>query len=130
MLAAGQQDAAKQLLDEVPTDKQDEPEISAVRAALDLADDAADAVAQSAELEAAVAQNPKDHQARFDLALALYAQGNGEAAVDHLLTIVRSERKWNEEAARKKLIELFDAWGPKDPATLKGRRMLSALLFS
>lgn len=130
LMAAGQSDAAKQLLDEVPADKQGEPEISAVRAALELAGDAAEAIGQAAELEAAVAQNPKDHQARFDLALAFFAQGNGEGAVEHLLAIIRSERGWNDEAARKQLIKIFEALGPEDPVTVDGRQGLSSILFS
>jgi len=130
LMAAGQSDAAKQLLDEVPADKQGEPEISAVRAALELAGDAAEAIGQAAELEAAVAQNPKDHQARFDLALAFFAQGNGEGAVEQLLAIIRSERGWNDEAARKQLIKIFEALGPEDPVTVDGRQGLSSILFS
>jgi putative thioredoxin len=84
----------------------------------------------SAELEARVASNPSDHQARFDLAVVLASAGDKTAAVDHLLTIIARDRAWNEDAARKQLVELFDAWGPKDPATLEGRRRLSSLLFS
>jgi putative thioredoxin len=73
---------------------------------------------------------PADHQARLDLALALAATGKKSEALDHLLEIFRRDRKWNEEAARKQLVQLFDAWGPKDPATLEGRRRLSSLMFS
>ena len=71
-----------------------------------------------------------DHQARFDLALALDADGEREAALDELLEIVRRDRKWNEEAARKQLVTLFEAMGPTDPRTLDARRKLSSLLFS
>jgi putative thioredoxin len=130
LMAAGQMDAAKQLLDEVPADKQVEPEISAVRAALELADEAAEAIGQSAELEAAVAANPKDHQARFDLSRSLFAQGNGETAVEHLLAIMRHDRNWNEQAARRQLIKIFEALGPEDPVTISGRQGLSSILFS
>ena len=130
LMAAGQMDAAKQLLDEVPADKQVEPEISAVRAALELANEAAEAIGQSAELEAAVAANSKDHQARFDLSRSLFAQGNGETAVEHLLAIMRHDRNWNEQAARRQLIKIFEALGPEDPVTISGRQGLSSILFS
>ena len=82
------------------------------------------------ELKTKVEANPADHQARIDLATALAANGEKEEAVSHLLESFRRDRKWNDEAARKQLVELFEAWGPKDPATLDGRRRLSSLLFS
>jgi putative thioredoxin len=81
------------------------------------------------ELESRLIANPADHQARFDLAVALAARGEKSPAIDHLLEIVRRERTWNEEAARQQMVQLFEAWGPKDPATLEGRRKLSSLLF-
>ena len=83
-----------------------------------------------AELEAKLAANPGDLQARFDLAIAMAARGRKAEALDHLLDIVRRDRNWNEQAARKQLVQLFDAWGPKDPLTNEGRRRLSALLFA
>ena len=86
--------------------------------------------ATSRALSAKVAADPTDHQARFDLALALNAKGERNGALDELLTIVRKERGWNDEAARKQLVQLFDAWGPTDPATLAGRQKLSSLLFA
>ncbi|MBL23672.1 MAG: thioredoxin [Rhodospirillaceae bacterium] len=128
--SAGQTDAAKQLLDDVPQEKQNDAEISAVRAGLELADEAAEAIAQSDTLQAAVDSNPSDHQARFDLALALYALGQGEAAVEHLLTIVKKERSWNDDAARKQLVKIFEALGSEHPATVEGRQQLSSILFS
>ena len=82
------------------------------------------------KLEAKVKAEPADHQARIDYAMALAAGGKKAEAVDQLLEIFRRDRKWNEEAARKQLVQLFDAWGPKDPATLEGRRRLSSILFS
>jgi len=88
--------------------------------------DAGDTAASRAKLEA----NPNDHQARYDLALALDAKGEREAALDQLLEIVKRERKWNEEAARKHLVTLFEAMGPADPRTIAARRRLSAILFS
>ena len=82
------------------------------------------------ELEAKVAANPLDHQARFDLALALNAKGKREEAVEHLIEIVKRDRKWNDDGARKQLVQLFDAWGPTDEATLEGRKRLSSILFA
>ena len=77
-----------------------------------------------------VAANEADHQARFDLSLAYYASGRSEEAIDHLLTIVQKNRAWNEEAARKQLIEIFDALGSADPLVADSRRRLSTILFS
>jgi putative thioredoxin len=82
------------------------------------------------ELEQKVAANPADHQARFDLALALNAAGEREKAADHLLDIVKRDRKWNDDGARKQLVQLFEAWGPTDEATVNGRRKLSSVLFA
>ncbi|MCR4282423.1 MAG: tetratricopeptide repeat protein, partial [Bauldia sp.] len=77
-----------------------------------------------------LAANPKDHQAGFDLALVLNGKGDREGALDRLLEIVASDRRWEEEKARKQLVQFFEAWGPTDPATLSGRRRLSSLLFA
>ena len=83
-----------------------------------------------AELEQKVAANPLDHQARFDLATALNASGKRGEATNHLLEIVKRDRKWNEDGARKQLVQFFEAWGPADEATLEGRKRLSTILFS
>jgi len=82
------------------------------------------------ELEQKVAANPLDHQARFDLATALNASGKRAEATDQLLEIVKRDRKWNDDAARKQLVQFFDAWGPADQATMDGRKRLSTILFS
>jgi putative thioredoxin len=82
------------------------------------------------ELLAILQAEPNNHQARFDLALALDAKGDREAAMDTLLDIVRRDRKWNEDAARKHLVTLFEAMGPTDPRTIEARRKLSSILFS
>ena len=108
--------------------REPDPAISAARAALDLALQAA-SLGDVAPLEAALAANPNDNQARFDLALALNARGQRERAADHLLEIVKRDRKWNDEAARKQLVQFFEAWGLMDPAAVSARRKLSALLF-
>jgi putative thioredoxin len=99
-----------------------------VKASIDLAKKAG-ATGDTAEFERRLATNPADHQARFDLAVALAAKGDKAQAVDHLIEIVKRDRMWNEEAARQQLVQLFDVWGPKDPMTLDGRRKLSVLLF-
>jgi putative thioredoxin len=82
------------------------------------------------ELERRLAADPKDHQARYDLAMIASARGERDQAADHLLAIMRQDRAWNEEAARKQLLQFFEAWGMTDEATLSARRKLSSLLFS
>jgi putative thioredoxin len=112
-----------------PADKADDPRLKAVRARLDLVAKAADLDdigALSAKLEA----NPNDHQARFDLALALNIAGDREDAIQHLVEIVRRAPQWQDGAARLQLLQLFEAWGPVDPMTALGRRRLSAVLFA
>ena len=128
-LAAGDLDGAKQMLASVPPDKATDPAIAAVAAQIALAENAPDAGELDA-LEMAVAKDPTDHQARHDLAVALAAAGRKEEAVDHLLEVVRRNREWNEDGARKALVQLFEAWGPTDEATVGGRRRLSSILFS
>src|SRR6185436_12405694 len=110
-------------------DKRELGPVANVRAALDLARMASKA-GDAGKLEAAVKAEPANHQARIDYALALTASGKKTEAVDQLLEAIRRDRKWNEEAARKQLVKLFEAWGPKDAATLDGRRRLSSILFS
>jgi putative thioredoxin len=120
---------AKQTLALVPDAKRNEAPVAAARAALELAEQAA-SLGPLSELEQRVAANPLDHQARFDLALALNAKGRRAEALDHLLEIVKRDRKWNDDAARKQLVQLFDAWGPTDEMTITGRRRLSSILFA
>jgi|SRR5262245_38400850 len=125
----GALDQAKQMLALVPEGKRNEAPVAAARAALELAEQAT-SLGPIAELEQKVSANPLDHQARFDLALALNAQGRRNEALGHLLEIVKRDRKWNEDGARKQLVQLFDAWGPTDDATVEGRRRLSSILFA
>ena len=130
-LASGEAEAARNLIDSVPEEKRDDADVAAVRSALDLAAEVAGASADAAaELAAKVEANPADHQARFDLAMALFAGGDRPGAVDALLDIVRRNAGWNEGAARKQLIKMFEAWGPDDPLTVEGRERLSTVLFS
>lgn len=128
-LKSGDTARAEQTIELVPPNQRGTPAVQSILAALALAKKAGTA-GPAAELEARVASNPEDHQARFDLAVALAASGNKTAALDHLLTIIRRDRSWNDDAARKQLVELFDAWGAKDPVTVEGRRRLSSILFS
>lgn len=128
-LDMGDIEGATGILGMVPEAKTADPAVAAVRAAIELAQQAA-ALGDTAELEAKVAANPKDHQARFDLALALNARERREEAVDHLIAIIKADRKWNEDGARKQLLQLFEAWGPMDEHSMAGRRKLSTLLFS
>ena len=129
-VAAREPERAREVLDQVGEEHADHAEIAGARAALALAEQASGSAADSAGLEARLAENENDHQARFDLAMALYGAGQREAAVEHLLEILRRDRAWNEEAARKQLVTLFEAFGPTDPLTVATRRKLSSLLFS
>ena len=128
-LAVGQLDKAKETLAKVPEAKRNEAAVAAARAALEVAEQAS-SVGPVGELENKVAANPLDHQARFDLAVALNAAGKRQEAVDHLIEVVRRDRKWNDDGARKQLVQFFEAWGPTDEATVSGRRRLSSILFS
>ncbi|PKQ08407.1 MAG: co-chaperone YbbN [Alphaproteobacteria bacterium HGW-Alphaproteobacteria-12] len=126
---AGDLEQARQTLALVRPDGRSDTDFTAAEAALSLAEKAED-LGDISEIEAKLDANPKDHQARFDLALALNARGERDGAVEALLRIVEYDRNWNDEAARKQLVEFFDAYGPKDEATLSGRRRLSSILFS
>lgn len=128
-LKSGDTARAEQTIALVPPDKKQSSAVASVLAALELAKKAG-AGGDTADLEAKVTADPDDHQARLDLALALAARGDKAGAVDHLLELFRRDRNWNDEAARKQLVQLFDAWGPKDPHTIDGRRKLSSLMFS
>ena len=120
---------AEQTLGLVPPAKADSPPVASARAAIELARKSQSA-GDVETLSAKVAANANDHQARFDLALALAAKGDRQRAQDELLTIIGKDRGWNEEAARKQLVQLFEAWGASDPATVAGRQKLSSLLFA
>ena len=125
----GALDQARQTLAMVPESKRNESAVAAARAALELAEQAK-AVGPLSELEQKVAGNPLDHQARFDLAVALNGNNRRMEALEHLITIVRRDRKWNDDGARKQLVQFFDAWGPTDEATVEGRKRLSSILFA
>jgi putative thioredoxin len=128
-LVTGAIEQAKQTLAMVPESKRNDSAVKAVQASLDLAEQA-QSLGPIPELEQKVAANPLDHQARSDLATALNASGKRDEATQQLLEIVKRDRKWNEDAARKQLVQFFEAWGPNDEATLEGRKRLSTILFS
>lgn len=127
-IALGELDRAADLLAAVPASMATAKEVDAARAQLELARQAANAGPET-ELRAAVDAAPDDHQARFDLALALHAGGKIEEAVDQLLELFRRDRDWNEGAARSQLFIIFDALKPNDPIVTKGRRRLSSMIF-
>jgi putative thioredoxin len=128
-LAAGEIERAAQMLEAVPAKLADHAAIAAARAAVDLAMQTQDA-GETMELRARLEANPNDHQARFDLAIALLAKRDREGAVDELLELFRRDREWNDGAAKAQLMKVFDTLGPKDPLALKGRRRLSSMIFS
>ena len=128
-MAAGETEQARTTLDMVPEAERKGEAYTTLANSIRLLAEAAD-LSETAALEAAVAANPDDMQARFDLALALNAEGKRVEAAEALVASFKRDRSWNDDGARKKLLEFFEAWGPKDPATLKGRRLLSAALFS
>jgi putative thioredoxin len=128
-VAAKEFEKAKQILTQVPEAKRNDAAVAAARAALEVAEQA-NSVGPIGELEQKVKANPLDHQARFDLAVALNASGKRPEAVDQLMEIVKRDRKWNDDGARKQLVQFFEAWGPTDEATVAGRKRLSSVLFS
>ena len=125
---AGDLTSAQGVLDMIPAEIADDPAIAQAKSALALAADAPDA-GELAAFEAAVAANPDDHQARFDLASAQIGAGQRDAAADNLLHIVAADREWQEDAARAKLLSLFEAVGLEDPWVATQRRRLSLILF-
>jgi len=127
LVANGQTGDAAQILAQLPEDLARDPEIASARTKLELAQESAGPVD---ELRARVAADPADHQARYDLANALYAADQVEAAINELLELFRRDRTWNEDAARQRLLKVFEALGADHPAVAAGRRRLSALIFA
>jgi putative thioredoxin len=126
-LAAGRVDQARAILGRIPDDLKKHPEIAAVSATLELA--AEGAGADPAAAKARLTADPNDHQARFDLAMAAYATGDAAGAIRDLLEIVRRDRAWNDDGARKRLLKILEALGPADPVGKSGRRQLQMLLM-
>jgi putative thioredoxin len=130
LVARGMLDQAHEVLGRVPKASANHADIAAARSALELAEQAQKAMGSAAKLEARLQQNPDDHEARFELATALFGAGERETAIDELLTLFKRDREWNEQAARKQLVKFFEAMGPTDPLTLSARRRLSSLMFA
>lgn len=128
-VAAGELETARQALASLTDEMKADPAIAAAQAALELAEKAA-SLGDAEELTARLEVNPDDHQARFDLALIHNAKNHREAAAMALVEIIKRDRSWNDEAARKELLQLFEVWGPTDPASMTGRKQLSRVLFS
>jgi putative thioredoxin len=129
-IASGETEAAEGILNELPPTAAKHPDVEAARAALELRAQGAKVAGEAEALEARVAAEPANLEARFDLALAHFGAGAREAAVDQLLEIIRRKRDWNDSAARKQLVKMFEAWGPQDPLTIESRQRLSAILFA
>lgn len=128
--ANGEFEQAEQTLALVPTEKADDPAVTGARSAIELAKQTTGAAAQLSTYRQAVEADPGNLQARFDLATALTGSGDNAAAIDELLEIFRRDRTWNDEAAKKQLMTVFEALGSADPLTLSGRRRLSSMIFA
>ena len=130
LVGAGDLQEARELVDGLDDDALKNADVESAVTALTLAEQAGEADGDTAELQARLAQDPGDHQARFDLAMAYHGAGRNEQAIDELIEIIRRDREWNEQAARQQLLKLFEALGHADPLTVAGRRKLSSILFS
>jgi putative thioredoxin len=128
-LSAGEVAQAQAALDLVPEAERKGDVYTSLAAALKLRTEAA-ALSEADTFRTRLEIDPNDHQARFDLAVVLNAEGRRVEAAEELVALMRRDREWNEDGARKKLLEFFEAWGPKDPATQRGRRLLSGVLFA
>jgi len=129
LVALDEEQQAKDMLDNLDAKLKASPEISAVRAQIELAEAGRIAQSKFGIFEERLAQDPDDHEARIELAIALNAAEKRTEAAQQLLEAIKRDRSWNEEAARKQLLKFFEAWGFDDPASQKARRGLSALLF-
>jgi putative thioredoxin len=130
LVARGDLAKARQALDNAPKEIANHAEIAAARSALDLAEQAQKAVGSAGKLRARIEANADDHEARFELATALFGAGQREEAIDELLILFKRDREWNEQAARKQLVKFFEVMGPTDKLTVSARRRLSSLMFS
>lgn len=129
-LNAGDAANARATVEAAPQEVRDDPAITAIVAALDLAEEGAEAAANLGDLQAAVTAKPTDHQARFDLAMAYFGANQPEQAIDELLELIRRDRAWNDDAARAQLLKIFDALGADHPLVGPARRRLSSALFA
>jgi len=129
MIAAGQKDRAQEVLAGLTDEQKGDPDVAAILARFALEEEVA-GLGDPEALERRLAADPDDHQARFDMAKILNVKGERDRAADYLLHIMKADRGWNDDGARKQLLTFFEAWGPTDPATVAARRKLSSLMFS
>jgi putative thioredoxin len=129
LVGMGEIEGATEILSQVPEDQASHPDVAAAQSSLDILMQSA-AVGDLSVLEAAIAADPKNHQARFDLAIGLFGAGRRDDAIDQLVDSMKIDRTWNDGAARAQLIQFFDTMNPADEATIVGRRKMSAVLFS
>ena len=120
---------AKKMLEEIPDALKNKPEILALQAQIDLSNQA-EGVGEINDLRSTLTNDENNHQARFDLALALFTKGETSEAIQELLTIFRVDQEWNDDAARQQLFKFFDILGSENPITLSGRRQLASMLFA
>jgi len=130
LIARGELAKAQQVLAGVPKEIEKHAEIAAAHSALELAEHAQKVMGSVGKLRARLEANPDDHEARFELATALFGTGERETAIDELLALFKRDREWDEQAARRQLVKFFEVMGPTDPLTLSARRRLSSLMFS
>ena len=130
LLGVGRRSEAEEVLNTAPPEAAKAPEVVSVIRELELMAEAGDVSADTRALRERLAKNADDHEARVDLAMALFAGGNRQGAIDELIESIRRDREWNDQAARKQLLKFFEALGPKDPLTVSTRRRLSSILFS
>ena len=130
LVAKGEHAHARELLSGVAKEHLNHVEIAAAHSALELAEQAQKAMGETGQFRARLEKDANDHEARLELATALFGAGDREAGIDELLTLFRKDRNWNEEAARKQLVKFFEVMGPTDPLTLSSRRRLSSLMFA
>jgi putative thioredoxin len=130
LIKLGQVPAARQMFDSLSAELRQTAELAAAKSALELVEQTAGKAGATAALRQTLAGNENDHQARFDLALALVGEGANEEALDQLLELYRRDRNWNDQAARKQLVTLFEAFGNADPLTIAARKRLSSLMFA
>ena len=129
LVGMGEIEGATEILSQVPEDQANHPDVASAQSSLDILMQSA-AVGDLSVLEAAIAADPKNHQARFDLAIGLFGAGRRDDAIDQLVDSMKIDRTWNDGAARAQLIQFFDTMNPADEATIVGRRKMSAVLFS
>jgi len=130
LVARGDLAKAQQIIADAPKEIARHAEIAAAKSAIELAEQAQKAMGSVGKLRQRLAQDEDDHEARFELATALFGSGEREAAIDELLTLFKRDRNWDDQAARRQLVKFFEVMGPTDPLTLSARRRLSSLMFS